>query len=249
MPLHDSNRGEYNIDSGHVTIVTDQGQHVPAYWAHPQLGRRYPGICLLHDWWGTNTVTRLLANFLAQMGYYVIAPDMFNGEKANTPTQAMRLIEQSEKTRYDAVDAAISVLETHPQVNRKVAAVGVGLGGTLTFEAAIKRDDLEAAVALSGFPQKFLGQFARCNTPILALYGSEEPYTKPVVIKALRDELAKTPLRDAHQVEIIQGAGHDFFNEELNHASREIGRTCMNHMLAFLELHLEHPEVPPRVRY
>lgn len=249
MPIHDSNRGEYNIQSGRINIVTDNGQRVPAYWAHPHLGRRYPGVCLLHDWWGTNKVIRLLASFLAQMGYYVIAPDLFNGEKAQTPAEAMRLIEKSENTRYNAVSAAITVLESHHQVNKEVAAVGIGMGGTLAFEAAIKRDDLEAAISLSGFPQKYLGQFARSNTPILALYGSEEPYTKPVVIEALRKELLGTSLKTKHRVEIIAGAGHDIFVETPTPASQHVGKICMNHVLAFLELHLEHPEQPPKVRY
>lgn len=250
MPIHDSNRGEYNIQSGNINIVADDGQHVPAYWAHPHLGRRYPGVCLLHDWWGTNKVIRLLTSFLAQMGYYVIAPDLFNGEKAKTPAQAMRLIELSEKTRYRAVNAAISVLESHHQVNKEVAAVGIGMGGTLAFEAAIKRDDLEAAVSLSGFPQKYLGQFARSNTPILAMYGSQEPYTKPVVIEALRQEFLNTPLKSEHQVEIIEGAGHDLFAETLTPETQRVSKICMNHLLAFLELHLEHPEEEaPKARY
>jgi carboxymethylenebutenolidase len=242
MPVHDSNRVEFSIDNGHIEIVTDAGQKVPAYWAHPRIGQKFSGICMLHDWWGMNDVCRTVANFFAQMGYYVIAPDMFSGELVNNPQQAMALLEKTQETRYHAVDATLSVLESHHRINHSVAAIGIGMGGTLAFEAAIKRDDLEAAVSYAGFPQQYFGQFARSNTPILAIYGSEEPYTKPKVIKALQAEFAQTPLKEEHQVAIIQGAGHDFFGNTMDAEMRDITKRTINHTLSFLEKYIEQPQ-------
>ena len=241
MPIHDARHVEYAIDSGHVSIMNDTGQRVPAYWAHPRMGAKFSGIVLLHDWWGMNKVTRLLANFYAQMGYYVIAPDMFDGHPASTPKQAMQRLEETRNTRYTIVDAAVSVMETHHRVNKSVAVIGVGMGGTLAFEAAIRRDDLEAAIVYGGFPQKYLGSFKQANTPILAVYGSKEPYTKPVVIKALRDELAQTPLKAEHKVVTIDGAAHEFFGEEDDTVKREYGKQVVKHTLDFLEAHLIQP--------
>src|SRR5262245_2799826 len=91
-------RVEYAIDSGYITIVADGGQRLPAYWAHPRIGNRFSGIAILHDWWGMNDVCRLLANFFGQMGYYVIVPDLFNGQTANSPTDAMKLLETTRDT-------------------------------------------------------------------------------------------------------------------------------------------------------
>lgn len=242
MPIHDSNRVEFSIDSGHITIVTDQGQHVPAYWAHPRIGQKFSGICMLHDWWGMDDVARTVANFFAQMGYYVIAPDMYSGEVTHDPKQAMKLLEKTQETRYDSVDATLSVLETHHRINRSVAAIGIGMGGTLAFEAAIKRDDLEAAVSYAGFPQQYFGQFARSNTPIQAFYGSEEPYTKPQVVKALKTEFAKTALKDEHQVLVIEGAKHEFFRVNPDAVMQAITKQVVNHTLSFLEKYIEQPQ-------
>ncbi len=241
MPIHDSRRLEHDIDSGHINIVTDDGQQVPAYWAHPRIGNRFSGICLVHDWWGLTPVYRLLANFLGQMGYYVIVPDMYLGVQAKTAQEALSLLQKTEKQRYGIVDASLTVLETHHRTTRDVAVIGLGMGGTLAFEAAIKRNDLEAAIAFAGFPQKYLGQFSRANTPILAIYGSEEPYTKPNVIQALQGELAMTRLRDHHRVQIIDGAGHDFFHEKPLPEYRETGKQAANAILSFLEKYLEKP--------
>ncbi len=249
MPLHDSRRVEFKIESGHIHIRTDDGKNVPAYWAHPDIGQRFSGICLLHDWWGTTDITRMLSNFLAQMGYYVIAPDLFGGEQAHTPTQAMELLEKTEAVRYDIVSAALDALESHNHVNHSVGVLGLGMGGSLAFEAAVRRDDLEAAVSCAGFPQRYLGRFTHAKTPLLAIYGSKEPYTKPVVIKALRDELFSADLKDDHEIMIVPGAGHAFFSSTPDPDMRPISKQVINAMLAFFERHLEQPAHQKRPRY
>lgn len=246
MPIHDSNRVEFAIDSGYIEIVTDSGKKVPAYWAHPRIGHRFSGICLLHDWWGMDTVSRLLANFFAQMGYYVIEPDLFGGHKARTPQEAMRLVERTQSTRYEAVNATLSVLESHHRVNRSVAAIGMGMGGTLAFEAAIKRPDLEASVSYAGFPQQFLGQFTQSNTPILAVYGSQEPYTKPKVIQHLKHEFEQSDLKAEHEIAIIEGGTHNLFSTEKDPSKQLISKVAINKTLAFLEKHLETPDKPQK---
>ncbi|MEO1645848.1 MAG: dienelactone hydrolase family protein, partial [Chloroflexota bacterium] len=239
MPIHDSGRVEFAIDSGNITLITDEGKRFPAYWAHPRIGHRFSGICMLHDWWGMNNVSRLLANFFARMGYYVIAPDMFGGQVANTPQTAMRLLERTENTRFAAVDATVSVLESHHRINESVAVVGVGMGGTLAFEAAIKRDDLEAAVAYAGFPNQYMGTFAQSNTPILAIYGENEPYIKSPVVAHLHNELKQTAIAEHHRVEIIAGGGHELFSADPFDKRRDVSKHAINHTLAFLDQHLE----------
>ena len=165
MPIYEADHVEYAITTGSISIVMDDGGQLPAYWAHPQLGVKFPGIALLHDWWGFDDTARRLANYFAQVGYYVIAPDLFDGGKASTPQDAMKLVEQFQKQVYPRVHEALAVLEQHHKCNTMVAAIGVGMGGSFAFEAAIERGDLEATVAYGGFPQRYLGRFEKANTP------------------------------------------------------------------------------------
>src|SRR5690606_27781236 len=181
MPVYQPEHVEYTIVSGRIQIALGDANLLPAYWAHPDIGDLFPGIVLVHDWWGLTDVERHLSSLFAQAGYYVIAPDLFDGKIATSPQEAYTPVEQLGAGGYPRVDTALQALETHARCNRHVAAVGLGLGGTLALQAALTRTDLEAAVVYYGFPQRFLGQFSRAKAPILALYGSNEPHV-PVEI-------------------------------------------------------------------
>jgi carboxymethylenebutenolidase len=47
---------------------------------------------MIHEWWGINDNIRSMANTLAKQGYVVLAADLFKGQSANDPNQAMQLV-------------------------------------------------------------------------------------------------------------------------------------------------------------
>ncbi|QPC81987.1 dienelactone hydrolase family protein [Phototrophicus methaneseepsis] len=249
MPIHDSNRIEFAIENGNIHISSASGEALPAYWAHPVTGDEFPAIALLHDWWGLTNLHRLLANFYAHLGFYVIVPDMFQGEVATTPQQALRLMTQTEKTRYPIVETTIAVLEKHHRTNGHTAIVGSGMGGSLAFEAGVNRTDIEAVVAYGGFPQRYWFQFEQCQTPILAIYGSKEPYIKPQEIIRLTETFQRSARAKDHRVEVIAGAGHNFFTEDDTEEGREHSKQATNLTLAFLERYIERPDISEYAQY
>lgn len=249
MPLYDPDHIEYRITTGHVQIVLDDGSQLPAYWAHPMMGRKFPGVAVIHDWWGLTDIVRRLGNLFAQMGHYVIVPDLFKGKIARTPQEAIKLVEDLQDNGYSRIHDALSVLENHHQCNRSVAAVGVGMGGSLAFEAAINRADLEAAVAFGGFPHRYFGRFKDAHAPICAFYGEQEPHIVPGTVEKLRNELASSTKGLAHQVIVIPGLGHDIFSDSLNEAQRNQSRLALKETFAFLDKYLESPVKQPRKVY
>lgn len=232
MPIYEPNRVEHTITNGHVQIVRENGAAIPAYWSHPAMGGTFPAIALIHDWWGITEVERRLANLFAQMGYYVIIPDLFNGRLARTALEAKALVEELGDQGFACVNTSLHTLERHVRVNGNVAAVGLGMGGSLALEAALKRDDLEAAVAYYAFPQRLLGRFPEAKAPILAVFGQDDPYTRPKVVAQLQRELAQSPL--GHEVVSLPGAARDFFRDPAAHA----GTAAWNRTLAFLDRYL-----------
>lgn len=242
MPFYDPSHIEYTIESTYVEVVMENGQKFPAFWAHPQLAGRYPAITLVHDWWGLTSIVRRLANLFAQTGYYVIVPDLFDGRRAANAREAMALIQQlGDKEARRRVHAALDVIERHHYSNCDTAAVGMGMGGSLAFEAAISRMDVEAAVAYAGFPRAYMGKFGQCSTPILALFGGEDPHIDPELVEQMQRELAQSPCAELHKVEVIDGMGHEFFNDNVPHSKRVLTRLAFRQSLAFLDSHLQSP--------
>lgn len=235
-----SHHVEYEVRAGYLSIVADDGATFSAYGAQPRLGERFPAVVLLHDWWGLNTAARLLAVQLAQAGFYVVAPDLFDGKHAATAREAAVLVEEiARKRRFRRVMESFDVLETNLHATRRTAVVGIGMGGGLAFRAAIQYPHREAAVvALSGFPQTYSGQFRNCPVPVLAVYGGADPLIPRPMIDRLRAELNTAVLHDHHRLTIIDGAGHEFFPDDPTDAERMHGSQALAHAVAYLNHHL-----------
>jgi carboxymethylenebutenolidase len=251
MPVYEPTHIEYAISSGFIQVVVDGGAPFPAYHANPKMGGRFPCIALIHDWWGLTSTVRHLANTFAQAGLRVIVPDLFDGQIASTAQTALNLVVQLGARGGVRVAHALDVMEHHHHSNGAVAAVGIGMGGGLAFDAALKRADLEAAVAFAGMPQAYLGRFAACKTPILAVYGAQDALIPPDMIGRLRDELAAAELGTQHRVEVIDGLGHELFSDTPTPTQAAANRTMMRQTLAFLKTHLDKGRAtakPPRAR-
>ena len=244
MPVYEPNRVEYGITNGRIQIVDDSGASIPAYWAHPVMGRLFPSVVLIHDWWGLTPIIRRMAHLFAQSGYYVVVPDLFEGRVAKTPQEAMELVRQLGDRGYPRVDASLVALERHHNTNRDLAAIGIGMGGSLAFEAAIVRKDLEAAISFYGFPQRYFGKFADATTPIQAIYGDHEPFIAGDMIGKLRSELAHSKHDLKNEVLILPNTARDFFLDDTNEAFQESTKQALSATFRFLEQYLKGPSHP-----
>ncbi|MBK8026747.1 MAG: dienelactone hydrolase family protein [Chloroflexi bacterium] len=233
MPIYNPTRVEYSIVNGRVSVVADDGTVIPAYWSHPDLVGAFPAVCLVHDWWGISATDRQLAHLFAQLGYYVLIPDLFHGATASTPTEAMDLVRRFGGQAYGLVDRSLGVLEKHHRTNGNVGVVGFGMGGSLAYEAAILRPDLEAAVAFYGLPGRYWGRFKDARAPILAFYGSAEPVVKAEDIERMRAELVESNL--PHEVVVLKGAARAFFRGGVTGTADDPDVIAWERMLAFLD--------------
>lgn len=86
------------------------------------------GILVLHAWWGLNDFFKDFCNRLANEGYIVLTPDLYNGAIAKTIPEAEKLRKKIKSS--DTSDHILrSLTQLKAEVNEKpVALIGFSLG-------------------------------------------------------------------------------------------------------------------------
>src|SRR6185312_8689418 len=67
-------------------------ENATGYLAEPIQGSGFPGVILIHEWWGLNDNIKSMARALASHGYIVLAVDLYAGQVATTPDGARQLL-------------------------------------------------------------------------------------------------------------------------------------------------------------
>jgi carboxymethylenebutenolidase len=92
-----------------------------------------PAVVMIHEWWGLNENIKDMANELAKQGYVVLAADMYDGQVATTPDQAMPLAGSVRENPSEAIanlQAAVRYLGSLEGVNSsRIASLGWCFGG------------------------------------------------------------------------------------------------------------------------
>ena len=143
------------------------GQPVNAYLAAPQDGG--PGVLVLHAWWGLKPFFKQVCDGLAEQGFVALAPDMRNGQIAETIESAKEMMETSDDQFVgDVVMASKDYLLPHSAVE-KIGVIGFSMGAAWSLVVASYDPDKIAATVLfygigdadfSKVKSKILGHFS-----------------------------------------------------------------------------------------
>lgn len=242
--MPDSHHLQHHISSGFIRVVTDKQTYVPAFWAHPIHGGPFPGLVLLHDDWGLQAVARANAHRLAESGYYVIVPDLFEGNRAESQIQADALEARYKISAEPKVNAGLLALRTHPKCNRKIALVGWDLGADIGMKMALEHTDIMAAVLMSGNAEPFIDQVTDLKCPTIAIFGGQDPLSS----QANRLRKALNSADNRHQVLVFPSSAHAFYNHVSPEYNPDDAEDAFEHLLAFLQEYQGKPPAPARAK-
>ncbi|MBI3357313.1 MAG: dienelactone hydrolase family protein [Nitrospirae bacterium] len=123
------------------------------FW--PQEKGIYPGLVLLHDWWGLTGQMKDLGARLACEGYVVIIPNLYGRQggmvTANDEVAAALLERQNDANVLTDINSCCEYLNTRNFAKRNIhGVVGYGMGGSYALRFACHRKRLRAAVSYYG---------------------------------------------------------------------------------------------------
>ncbi|MFW6249956.1 MAG: dienelactone hydrolase family protein [Alkalispirochaetaceae bacterium] len=196
-----------------VTYPAADGTTLRGYLARPSGSGPFPGVLMIHEWWGLNVDTTRLADALAEEGFVVLAPDAFRGSLAKTPQEAMAQLRSTPREQIASdLDSALEFLRSHSAVEEEiVATMGFCFGGTQSMHLGTRAEGLAAVVTLYGSgpiqEASRLGNLPE-NAPLLGIFGEEDDSIPLSEVRGFEEALQEADVE--HTVTIYPGVGHAF---------------------------------------
>lgn len=168
-----------------IEIAAADGGKFGAYLAEPA-SRKGPGVLVIQEIFGINTVMRGICDDLARQGYFALCPDLFwriepglmLDDRIEPDLQrAFQLFGQFNIDKgIDDLKAAMGTLRKLPGATGKAGCVGYCLGGRLAYLMAC-RSDSDASVGFYGvYLQNHLDEAKAIKKPLLLHCATEDKF-------------------------------------------------------------------------
>jgi len=216
------------------------GDGLTGYLARPaNVDGPLPGLIVIHEWWGLNDNIRSTAERLAGEGFIALAVDLYGGESATTPKDAMRLMqalnEGSDHANENLRQANRYLMES--QASPRTGSVGWCLGGRWSLRAGLLMpDELDAVVIYYGSLTTDETELAKLQMPILGNFADEDPIIPVDQVEAFASTL--TRLGKDVDVKIYPDTKHAFSNPSGMAYQPEAAEHAWTRTLGFLRTHL-----------
>ncbi len=182
-----------------------------AYLSVPKGEPPFPGVIVIHEWWGLNGHIQHWADRLAADGYAALAVDLYGGQVAENRDDAMRYMKA-----VDAEKAAATLKRAHAFLKEdarvkaeKRGCMGWCFGGAWTLKHAMATPDLDAAVMYYGQPVLKPADLKGIRAPLLGIFGNRDKSIPPETVDAFEKALASAGVK--HRI-LRYDADHAFAN-------------------------------------
>ncbi len=172
----------------------------------------FPGIVVIHEWWGLNDWVKEQAAKLAGEGYEALAIDLYRGKVATTPDEAHEIMRgvPEDRAKRD-LEAAYQFLASQPNVKKdRIGAIGWCMGGGYALDLALEEPKLAADVINYGHLATDPAAISKIKAPMLGLFGALDRGITPDDVKAFGAAVDKAGKKI--DVTIYPDAGHAFEN-------------------------------------
>jgi carboxymethylenebutenolidase len=212
------------------------GKQYTGFLAEPDIPGDYPGVVMIHEWWGLNKEIKEAAIELSKQGYRVLAVDLYGRAAATTPDEARALTTSvaPAETTANTKAAAKYLRDTGSD---KIASLGWCYGGGKSLELALSGEKLSATVIYYGTPLVTdKNALAKLKAPVLGIFGDKDTAIPVQTVKDFQGSLIMNDIKN--DIKIYPGVGHAFANPSgANYAPTETADAWAK-TLAFLKANL-----------
>lgn len=212
FPLQRGEVNYYDNVSGYL-VFPENNSTTDSSTDHTKL----PAVVMIHEWWGLNDNIKNMADELAKEGYVVLAVDLYNGQVATSPDQAMKLVNLARENQNESLSnlkAAVSYLKTLDNVNAsKIAAFGWCFGGGQALQLALNSNidsPLAATILYYGNLVTDQEQLSKITGPVLGIFGGQDQSIPTTDVQKFEDALNANNI--TNEIYVYEGVGHAFAN-------------------------------------
>lgn len=223
-----------------VTYGEMDGKDLQGYLVKPaNATASTPALLVVHEWWGLNDNMRQTADRLAGEGYIALVADLYGGESATIPKEAIKLMTalMADTSKGDEnVRQAYRYLEETVGAPR-IGSIGWCMGGRWSLRTAILFPaDIDATVIYYGNTTDDEAELAPLQMPVLGNFASDDPVVKVESVQSFTAAMEK--LGKDIDVKIYEGAQHGFSNPSGTAYNAEAAEDAWARTMEFLGTHL-----------
>ena len=172
----------------------------------------FPGVIVIHEWWGLNDWVKEQASKLADQGYEALAVDLYRGKVATTADEAHELMRGVPEDRAARdLHAAFEFLKSQSNVKKdRMASIGWCMGGGYSLDVALQEPTLTAAVINYGHLAVDADSLKKINASILGIFGGQDRGIPVDDVKKFEQNLKQ--MGKKVEIVIYPNAGHAFEN-------------------------------------
>lgn len=197
---------------------TSGNKTMKGYLAVPEGEGPFPGVLVVHEWWGQTDYPRKRAVQLAENGYMAFAVDMYgNGETVDHPKDAKKFsakVMEDLDLAEESFRTALATLRKQDNVQvDNIAAMGYCFGGAIVLEMARRGVDLKLVASYHGnLTPLAKNEVSPMKTKMLIFNGAADPFVTKKTINSVRKNLKAANVK--YKFVNYKGAKHGFTNPE-----------------------------------
>ena len=189
-----------------ITFQRPDGKSSRAHLVEPADAKNAPGVVVIQEWWGLDDEIKNVANRLAQAGYRVLVPDLYEGKLALDANEAEHLMNDLHFGDAASQDIRGATQYLKATGSGKVAITGFCMGGALTVLSAGLVPECDGTVVWYGYPPLEYVDASAIQKPMLAHWALHDDFFSIAGVDQLEEKLKAA------------GVSYDFQRYDAKHA-------------------------------